>query len=72
MAKLVYAVYKEADMTEGRSGLILDRIYGNEKDAWEYADSQLGIMGRSNGGSWRDKKLWPYGGDWLVKPMPLY
>lgn len=43
----VYAVYKNLDMTEGRGPMVLDKIFLNREDAWEFANKQPGIMGRS-------------------------
>lgn len=70
--KVVYGVYHNADMTEGRGPFVLDRIYRDEDAAWAYADQQPGVFDRSNRGSWRDRDIWPYGGDWIVKPLVLY
>jgi hypothetical protein len=71
-SRTIYLVYKNSDMIEGRGPMVLDRIYQHEEEAWAYADQQPGVMGRKHNGSWRDKRMWPYGGDWEVRPIPIY
>lgn len=77
----VYLVKKNADMTEGRGPMIVDSVWGNEEEAWAYANQQLGVMGRKPfyvnpvtghvGTGWNDEKAWPTGGDWTVETMTL-
>lgn len=43
----VFAVYANADMTEGRGPMVLDSLWWTEEGAWEYANRQRGVMGRS-------------------------
>lgn len=43
----VYAVYRNADMTEGRGPMILEKLFVSRMMAWTYANNQRGIMGRS-------------------------
>lgn len=66
----VYQVWREKDMTEGRLGKEPTVTFTNETDAWKYANSQSGIMGRKPpSGNWRD---YSGGEDWTVKPLTLY
>lgn len=44
--RLVYAVYKNGDMTEGRGPMVLESIWETEEAAWTHANRQLGVMGR--------------------------
>ncbi len=56
----IYLVYVNADMTEGRGPMILAKNSGffiNEDEAWQYADTLCGIMGRKpSSGSWRTER----------------
>lgn len=70
---IVYGVYRETDMTEGRGGKALDRIYLHKEDAWRYANEHRGIMGRDSKGrhtdcpGWQCKICYKYEGDWTVR-----
>lgn len=44
---IVFAVYKNSDMTEGRGPMVLDKLFLVRKMAVEYANSQKGVMGTS-------------------------
>jgi hypothetical protein len=56
----IYLVYENADKTEGRGPMVLAKDSGyftNEDDAWTFADTLYGVMGRKpNSGSWRTEK----------------
>ena len=43
--KKVYAVFKNADMTEGNGPMLLDRVFANRRHAEKYIDEQPGVMG---------------------------
>ena len=70
MVKTIYGVYRLSDFTEGRGPYFMDRIFEDEDEAWIYANSQLGIMGRPHPGlSWQEMK---HGPDWKVIPHQLH
>ena len=75
----VFGVYKQTDLIEGKGGMVLDRMYAKESDAWNYANRHTGIMGRGPKGSghsfcpgWQCKQCWPYGGDWDVRRVQVH
>ena len=41
----VFAVFKNADFTEGRGPMMLDKIFASESKACKYIDNQEGIFG---------------------------
>jgi hypothetical protein len=85
---LVYAVYRQSDMTEGKGPMVLDRLYQRPVAALEYMNAQPGVMGRSGkkdhtkmvkpapiGKScpgWSCKECWPYGGDYQMKGLYVF
>jgi len=58
---IIFGVYKNSDMTEGRGPMVLDKLFANENDAIKYRESQLGVMGRplhlQDSGDWCIKTL---------------
>ncbi len=64
--KTVYATYYNADMTEGRGPMVLDKIFTNRVDANAYIDTKFGVMGRP--GPWSNQKY----GDWTVQEHRLF
>lgn len=66
----IYMVQKCSDMTEGRGGMVDVIAFETEEDAWTYANSQLGIMGRvPSTGDWRTHTG---GSDWDVKTVEVW
>lgn len=65
----VYATYKNADDTEGRGPMVLDKIFFEKHDAYEYINQQSGVMGRTLVALRRDS--WDGLGDWEVKPLQI-
>lgn len=63
---LVYGAYKNADMTEGRGPMVLDRTFSFEEDCNNYIDKQSGVMGRK--AQWSRKRF----GDWETKPIYVF
>lgn len=63
----VWGAYKNADMTEGRGPLLLDKVFKEERDAHEYINGQSGVFGRKPdaGVGWQNSGM----GDWQVKPI---
>lgn len=63
----VYGVYRNSDMTEGRGPMFLESLWTTETAAWEYANRQLGVMGRkgTRDHRWAEKNPMgtPYPGD---------
>ena len=59
-AETIYLVYENSDKPEGRGGMrhIPDSGFFTDEDAaWNFADTQAGIMGRKpQGASWRLEK----------------
>lgn len=53
-------------MTEGRGPMVIVCIFSDRKDAENYIDNKLGVMGRK--AEWSTVKY----GDWDVKEYPLY
>jgi hypothetical protein len=76
---IVYGVYRNTDMTEGRGPMALARIYLHREHAVKFMDTKSGVMGRRPGeGSFRTShpgcKTWDCqkcfgtsGGDWRVQ-----
>lgn len=60
---LVYGAYKNADMTEGRGPMVLDKTFSLKEDCDNYIDKQSGVMGRK--GKWSEAKY----GDWETKAI---
>ena len=66
---IVFGVYAEKDMVEGRGGKELRALFTTEDEAYKFADSNSGIMGRKpEDGTWKNSRM----SDWKVEPMPLY
>ena len=66
----IYMVKRCSDMTEGRGGMIDVIAFERESEAWEYANKQLGVMGRKpNTGDWR---TYSGGRDWDVKEISVW
>ena len=63
----VFCVMRNADFTEGRGPMRLDRIFLNRDDAVDYMDSQPGVMGRR--AKWSEEKV---GGDWRLEPKIVH
>jgi hypothetical protein len=61
----VWATYRNADMTEGRGPMILDKVFMEKDDANTYLLQQEGVMGRKP----EDEYGWRRMGDWQVKPL---
>lgn len=64
----VFAVYRNADMTEGRGPMILHKVYRTKERAEEFANSQTGIMGRKPITKWTDEAF----GDWQVRELEVF
>jgi hypothetical protein len=58
---LIYCVYRNEDMNEGRGPMVLDRAFLHEAAAIRYMDRQEGVFGR--------KFKWSEGvhKDWLIR-----
>lgn len=77
----VFAVLRNADMTEGRGPMVLDSIFQTRKAAREYLKDKKGVMGRSPyytnsvtghvSLGWDDPIAWPHGGDWEIRACQL-
>lgn len=66
----VYEVKALSDMTEGRGGYHTVKVFEREDEAWKYANSQSGVMGRKPlSGDWRD---YSGGQDWTVKALDVW
>lgn len=70
----IYAAYQNADMTEGRGHMVLDRLFANKHDALEYVRNQKGVMGRSPRSS-HERKVgetgWEGMGDWELRELTV-
>lgn len=64
--KTIYAVYRNADTTEGRGPMVLDSLFSNRNHANTYIDNEPGVMGRRE--KWSEKKY----GDWKVEELVVY
>lgn len=76
---IVYGVYHNQDMTEGRGPMVLSRLYLHREHAVKFMDKQSGVMGRKPGeGNFRTLhpgcKTWDctkcfgtHGGDWRIE-----
>lgn len=62
---VVYTVYRNSDMTEGRGPMVLDCAFTKEKYANEYIDTKCGVMGRK--AKWSEEQY----GDWEVRPITV-
>lgn len=58
----VYITRRNADMTEGRGPMIMDKVFDTYEKAEIYINSQPGVMGRK--GNWTSGKD---GSDWDIK-----
>lgn len=62
----IYVVYKQMDMTEGRGGKGMDKIFLNKQDAMDYIDDKPGVMGIKKKwsslphGDWEVREIWAY------------
>jgi hypothetical protein len=76
---IVYGVYYNVDMTEGRGPMKLSRLYLHREHAVKFMDKQSGVMGRKPGTTnktlhpgcqtWDCVKCWgTHGSDWRVEP----
>jgi hypothetical protein len=66
----IYEVVCERDMTEGRGGKEVVIRFMDEQEAWDYANSKSGIMGRRpSNGDWR---TYSGGKDWDVKCVSVW
>jgi hypothetical protein len=65
----VFEVLRNSDMTEGRGPMVYVATFTTNELAWEYANSQGGVMGRSNYGDWR---TYSGGRDWDVKEKHVH
>lgn len=63
----VYGVYKNADMTEGKGPMVLDRVYQERYDAEDFLKLQSGVMGRRPA----EGETWDEMGDWQIKPLDV-
>lgn len=75
---IVYGVYYNSDMTEGRGPMKLSRLYLHRDHAVTFMDKQVGVMGRKPGeGAFRNlhpgcttwdcvKCFGTLGGDWRI------
>ena len=64
----VYATYRNADMTEGKGPMVMDKIFLDERDAHDYINQQDGVMGRKPEHGWQNSNS----GDWQVKPIQIF
>lgn len=66
----VYEVKALSDMTEGRGGYNTIKVFEREDEAWKFANSKSGVMGRRPpSGDWRD---YSGGRDWNVTPLKVW
>lgn len=75
---IVYGVYTNVDMTEGRGPMMLDQLFLNKEKAITYMDHQLGIMGRhfskfTNPKTGQPYKSWTeFGvGEWQLRELDM-
>lgn len=61
----VWATYKNADMTEGKGPMVMDKVFLERKDADEYLLQQEGVFGRRPS----PELGWQGMGDWKVEPL---
>jgi hypothetical protein len=59
--KIVYGLYYNSDMTEGRGPMLLHSIWDNWAECVKFMDKQTGIMGRK--AKWSTQKY----GDWRIE-----
>lgn len=64
---IVYATYRNSDMTEGRGPMVMDKVFIDEKDATDYINQQDGVMGRKPDHGWQNANM----GDWQVRPLTV-
>lgn len=68
----VYATYRNADMTEGRGPMVLDKVFADESDAHAYINGQKGVSDRhpTQFGltEWESSGM----GDWKVEPLHIF
>lgn len=62
-----FATYRNADMTEGRGPMVLDKVFIKEEDANDYIYQQSGVMGRRPA----EGETWDEMGDWQIKPLNI-
>ena len=64
-----FQVLKQADMTEGKGGMVPVITFLDEEDAWKYTNGKAGVMGcRPSSGSWRTERY----GDWRVRSIQIF
>lgn len=63
---MVYLTQRNADLTEGRGPMVIDKCFANKKHAEDYIDAQTGVQNRT--GPWSNKE----DGDWIVTPIKVY
>ncbi len=63
--KTVHIVFRNADTTEGRGPMVLDRVFADKEKANAFIDSQPGVMGR------RAKWSTILYGDWEVRTLEV-
>jgi hypothetical protein len=63
---IIYLTYRNADMTEGRGPMVVDKAFLHKEDANNYIDDQPGCMGRR--AKWSNAKY----GDWEVKEILVH
>lgn len=63
----VWATYRNADMTEGRGPMLLDKVFTKEEDAHAYTMTKDGVFGRKPADF--GKTSWDGMGDWKVEPI---
>ena len=64
----IYQVWWESDMTEGRRPKRYVTSFMVEEDAWSYANSKSGLMGRKC----EDWRTYSGGQDWDVRQVNVY
>jgi len=76
MIKYVYVVQKTTDMTEGKGGYVVDKIFAKKDHAIAYTNNQQGIMGievnlKETHYTFQKNKEW-YDAGWQVVECELH
>lgn len=64
--KTIFAVYENADKTEGRGPTIINSLWDDKEEAIKFMDEQPGVMG--NRTKWSEVKY----GDWHIQEIPVF
>jgi hypothetical protein len=62
----IFLAYRNADTTEGRGPMVIDKAFRHRNDALSYIDDKPGVMGRT--AKWSQEKY----GDWKVEEIVVY